>query len=251
MMGLTKSKKLAGTLAFVAGLFCASHLAFALSIEPLIVEMSTAGSGARTTLQIENPTAQQVPMEFHVRRIKLDRDGKVVDLGQADNNFLIIPDQPLLQPNTVQAIRVQWVGDIELSESQTYIIVAEQLPVVALDARQSGIQVVMNFSIIVNVAPPGSAGALEVVGTDVAPVNGKRLARVTLRNTGNRHIILGDGSVTLSSESWSVDLNKTSLRQTMGLGLLPPGTERVFVLGAEVPNSVTRYRAEFSGLNTN
>ncbi len=249
MMGQIESKKPIGMLILIGCLVCGSNMAAALSIEPLTVEMSTTGSGARTTLNIENNSAQPVPLQLRASRITLDKNGNRVDLG-SDDNFLIIPDQPLLPPNTAQSIRVQWVGEADIPESETYIISAEQLPV-ALDAVSSGIQVVMNYSVAVNVAPPGSTGVLEVVGTDIASVDGKRLASVTLKNSGNRHIFVSSGSVRLSANGWSVNLDKPALRKTMGLGLLLPSKERVFVLDAEVPSGVAQYTAEFSGLKIN
>jgi fimbrial chaperone protein len=249
MMGTIRLRKTQLLLTFIASLFCGSHMAAALSIEPLTMEMTTAGSGGRATLHIKNDSAQAVPIQLRVNRITLDKEGNRVDLG-VDDNFLIIPDQPLVPPNTEQSIRVQWVGDADIPESQTYIITAEQLPV-ELGAVNSGIQIVMSYAVAVNVAPAGASGALEVVGTDIASVDGRRLARVTVKNSGNRHIFVSSGTARLSGSGWSVDLDKPSLRKTMGLGLLLPGKERIFTLDADVPNGVSQYTAEFSGLKIN
>jgi hypothetical protein len=109
----------------------------------------------------------------------------------------------------------------------------------------------MSYAVAVNVAPAGASGALEVIGTDIASVDGRRLARVTVKNSGNRHIFVSSGTARLSASGWSVDLDKPSLRKTMGLGLLLPGKERIFTLDADVPSGINQYTAEFSGLKIN
>ena len=145
----------------LAGTVSAPDSAEAMKVRPLVLEMKSAGREARSTLQVINDGANQLPVEIVVYQMELDENGEQTTT-EAGDNWLIFPPQSMVPAGSSQTFRIQWVGDPEIPQSRSYIFSVNQVPV-QMPEGQSGVQVVFNFAAIVNLAPPRGESALELV----------------------------------------------------------------------------------------
>lgn len=229
-------------MACAAGFVLLASVASAMSVEPLLLDLSTVGKGARQSFKVTNDGGKPLPVEISTFRLELNGDGEQATRLD-EESFLIYPAQAMIAPGASQVFRVQWIGEPELAQSQSYRFSVAQVPV-KLPEGKSGIQIVMNFGITVNVAPPGGSSDIVVLGAE--PVTGKEGKRVTalrVKNPGNIHAYLQRSEIRLSGDGWSAALTSGQIAQTLGLGIVQPGKERRFILPVEVPANISRIEA--------
>lgn len=228
----------AATLAAIA----IAPAAKAMSVSPITLDMTTAGSTNRAQITVTNDGAKALPVEIIVSRLELDEKGAMTTRPAADE-FLIFPPQQLVPPGGTQNFRIQWVGDPQIPTSQSYVFSVNQVPV-RMPEGKSGMQVVFNFATIVNIAPPGGKADISVVNASVGNDDkGKPRPALTVKNPGNIHAKLTDATIKLSGGAWSETLSPEKLRQAMGLGLVQPGKTRRFILPVDMPDSVKQINA--------
>ncbi len=224
--------------------------ASAMSVTPLSVEMTASGTGNKSTIRVLNDSAAPIPVEIQVALATLNENGDSQS-NPASDQFLIFPAQAVIPAGGSQSFRVQWRGDPNLAESKTFVFSVNQLPV-NLSASNSGVQIVFNFSVIVNVAPLKGQSAIKLVAANIASdAKGVKRAVITVSNAGNRHALLGDGTIVLSSGAWTKTLTGGELRQMIGFGLVQPGKTRRFNLNVEIPPQLAKIDARVQYASTN
>jgi fimbrial chaperone protein len=210
----------------------------AMSVSPVQVEMTSAGSASRSQVTVRNSGTTPLPVETSLQALQLDAKG-VRTLSPAGEDFLVFPPQAMIPAGGTQVFRLQWVGDPALAKSQSYMFTVSEVPV-KFPKGQSKIQVVMGFGVVIDVAAAGVMPSLTVVSSKLAKdKQGNQRAVLIVENPTTTHALLPDGSISLSGEGWSKTLNSTQLRDTIGIGLVQPGMRRRFVLPVTVPASVT------------
>jgi len=226
----------------LAGAVSAPDAAKAMKVRPLVLDMKSVGREARSTLQVINDGANPLPVEIVIYRLELDENGEQTTT-EAGDNWLIFPPQAMVGAGSSQTFRIQWVGDPEIPESQSFIFSVNQVPV-QMPEGQSGVQVVFNFAAIVNIAPPRGAPALELVGAEVGTDDdGNRRPALTLRNPTNVHALASEATISVSGDGWSTTMTPRELDQKMGLGLVQPGKTRRLLIPVDVPDGVSRISA--------
>ena len=218
--------------------------ALSLSVTPVQLEFSSAGTASRGTIVVTNDSARPLPIELSVRRLSQEGDGGRIYSAGGEEDFLLLPPQALIAPGGSQVFRVQWVGEPMLAESQSYMIFVSQVPVKMPSAKGPAVQVVFNIGCMVNVAPPRGLPALEVTGAAVeTDRSGRRYPVITVRNPSRVHALLPQSTIRLSGAGWSRSLPPAELGSKIGIGLVQPGRQRTFVLPVELPHTVTRVEA--------
>ena len=122
----------------------------AMSVSPITLDLS-AGGKSSGQITVINDGAIALPVEIIISRMEMDESGKSTTKPAGDE-LLLFPPQALIAPGATQSFRVQWVGDPQIKQSQSYIFSVNQVPV-KMPKGTSGVQVVFNFATIVNVAP--------------------------------------------------------------------------------------------------
>lgn len=218
---------------------CPAH---SMTVTPVIVDMSTSGSGNHAQITVVNESAKVLPVEIVVSRIEVGESGEITSTPAGDE-FVLFPPQALVPAGATQNFRVQWVGAPQIKTSQSYIFSVNQVPV-KMPKGESGVQVVLNFSTIINVAPPGGQASINLVGASIGKDDqGKLRPALTVRNPGNAHAKLTDATITLSGGGWSQTFTPPQLRLLIGVGLLQPGKTRKFLLPVDLPAKVTQITA--------
>jgi fimbrial chaperone protein len=219
-----------------------SAIAQAMSVNPVVLELQAGGRAVKSSLSVNNDGAAPIPVELKISRLEIDENGK----GQtvpAQSDFLVFPPQATIAPGATQTFLVQWTGNPQITKSQSYIISVNQLPI-KFPKSQSGMQIVFNFGVVVNVAPASASSALELVNATVAKDgSGSLRPQLMFQNKGNRHASLSDSVITLTSGQWTETLTPLLLRQMLGVAVVQPGKKRRFIIPIDLPPQIKTINA--------
>lgn len=249
---------------------CISGVAYAMRVSPMVVEMTTAGSGSTARVEVQNLNPGNLTFETRITRIDYDADG-VQSETPADGDFLVFPPQGVLPQNARQVVRLQWVGGAELPASRAYYLSINQIPVQfapSTDPNSAGaqVQIVYHIKALVTVAPPKAAPKVEFVSAKPViippkPVPGSTeppkgagvpgLA-VTVRNTGTRYAMMAGATWTIDGtgadgKSRHLVLAGDALNRDIGAGYLAPLTGvRTFQVATDTPFANAPIKVRFS-----
>lgn len=157
---------------------------------PIQAEFRPSGSEAVQSFRVENPDAEPVAIEISIAKRTMNENGED-QLTPDEESFVVVPQQILLRPQQVQAIRVQYVGPAELAGEAAFRMVAEQVPLDAKSQESGGkLRLLVRYMASLYVAPAGARSllAVESVERAAAPDGSPRLALVMV-NRGNAHQI--------------------------------------------------------------
>ncbi|MBC2778759.1 fimbria/pilus periplasmic chaperone [Parasphingopyxis marina] len=246
-------------------LICAPAAANAARVSPMIVELEPVGSGSVARVELTNQGERNIPYEVRVMRGEIDEVGGL-SLTPADDEFLVFPPQTIVQANSQQVFRLQYVGEPELAQSEIYYMSIQQVPV-AFEEGVSQVQVVINYNVLVNVVPDGTAPAAVVESIEVTerlpevepedplaqpdeenqeqqtaqePAIPQPGLSVRVSNAGTRYFLAGmsDWSIAGTAEDGS-EYNRRftnqELTRVIGVGVVGPGRSRVFFVPTDVP----------------
>lgn len=223
----------------------------AMTVQPVVIDLKTAGRGMSQVITVENTFATPLPVELTIQQLELTSDG-VRLTGVDPGDLLVFPPQALIQPGQTQAFRVQYVGDPDLAASRHYYITVAQLPV-TLPEGQSAIQILYNFQVLVSIAPTGGEPKLTVtsasVGTDA---QGRPVPIVTVSNASPAHGYLSQGRLRIvekdasGQEIFRHTYSGPEIQQTMGFGLIGGNQTRQIRVPLELPSADGTVEATFT-----
>lgn len=213
-----------------------------MSVEPMLMDVTSLGKGAKQSFKVTNNGGKSLPVEITVTRVEFGPNGEQT-AHPAEDDFLIYPPLANIPKGGAQVFRVQWVGEPDIPASQTYRFAVSQLPV-KMPKEESGIQITMTFGVLVNVAPPQGSAELSVINAQAEKTpDGKRIAVLNVKNSGNKHGYLRQSTIALSGGGWSAQITPEEFAQKLGFGIVQPGKERRFLLPIEIPHNVSTIRA--------
>ena len=245
------SRKLAARIAALFALLGFSAALYAMTVQPVVIDLTTGGRGMSQVLTVENTFDKPLPVEIRIEELGLTPDG-VAATGRDPGELAVFPPQALIQPGQRQTFRVQYVGDPGLARSKHYYVTVAQLPV-QLTEGQSNIQLLYNFQVLVSVAPDGAKPALAVTKAEVAATpEGAPVAAVTVSNPSGAHGYLSRGRLRIvqydaaGKEVFRKALSGPEIQQTIGYGLVGAGQTRRVIVPVELPQQGGRVEAEFT-----
>jgi fimbrial chaperone protein len=235
--------------AFVAA-FGISGSVVAMTVQPIVVNLSTSGRGMTQVVTVENTFAAPLPVEIKVEELSLESDG-VKGTGKDSGDLLVFPVQAMIQPGQTQTFRMQYVGP-DLASSKHYYATVAQLPV-QLPQGQSAIQILYNFQVLVSVSPQGAKPDLKVAGAALGhDAAGKPVPIITLSNASNAHGYLSNGRLRIvqhdvaGKEVFRRTLSGPEIQQTIGFGLVGAGQTRKVQIPVELPQDGGSVEAQFT-----
>ncbi len=222
---------------FLFFLLFISQSSFAFNVNPRIVELSSVGKTSNGSLQVINDSKEPLPIEIVIYSAEVAEDGTASKTRTGDE-FLVFPPQSMIAAGATQNFKIKWVGAPDIKKSQHYIFSVNQIPVKPLATKDKKVEVVFNYSIIVNVRPEKGTSELNLIKTEIGK-DKKGILRpiLTIKNSKNIHARLSDASIHLSSGDWSKKLSSSHLAQTVGIGLVPAGKTRRFILKVDIPKT--------------
>ncbi len=237
--------------ALAAALLASSPLVQAETVQPVVVDLSSTGSGMSQTITVENTFTQPLPVELRVEELTFDQAG-LHGTGKDSGDLLIFPPQAIIQPGQTQSFRVQYIGDPALARSRHYYVTVAQLPV-QLPQGQSAIQILYNFQVLVSVRPSGAKPELKIAKSEVAlDEKGKPIAAITLTNDSPAHGYLSKGRLRIverdrsGKEVFRRTLAGPEIQQTVGFGLVGAGQTRRLLIPIQLPTSEGTIDAQFT-----
>lgn len=237
------ARPLLAALTLFGGLLASTAPSFALNVQPVVVDLQTAGRRTSAIVTLQNTFPDPVPVEVTVHPVRVV-DGELREAEDQDtDDILVFPSQATLGGNQSQAFRVQWIGEPKPGESQHFYVTIAQLPV-QMAGSQNTIQVLHRFKVLVSVGSAGEDASLKLVeakiGTDAA---GKPQPVVTIANDGPSYGYVASNRMTLiekrsdGSEAFRKTFEPEEIRETMGLGLVPAKASRVLPMNVELPDA--------------
>ena len=244
-------KKIALYAAAPLAIATAAATAYAMTVQPVIIDLSPSGRQMSAVVQVQNTFPTPLPVELRAQTADFE-NGTLKGLGGETDDLLIFPPQALIAPGRTQSFRVQWVGDPELAKSKHYYVTVAQLPV-KLPEGQSAVQVLYNFQVIVSVGVPGVKPAVAIESA-IITTTGDGQPRVTLNlvNPSNTYGYLSAGSLKVvqrdaaGKEIFSRTLTSTEIQQEIGFGLVGAGQSRQLLTPIVLPQAGGTLEAEFT-----
>jgi fimbrial chaperone protein len=227
---------------FVMSFFSPLAIANAMSVEPMVLDLASVGKQSTASLKVSNPSVSPLPVEINISRMEIGKDGQPIYKPAAED-FLIYPPQANIPAGAAQTFRIQWIGSPELAKSATYRFSVSQIPL-RMAKGQSGIQVTMSFGVVVSVSPLQAKAAVSVGSATAAKdKDGKSAVALNVKNAGNKQAYMRRAGLRLSAGNWSTKLSAYEVEQKVGLGIVQPGKERIFLIPLDVPPGVTQISA--------
>lgn len=228
---------------FVAA-FCAALLIFAgigfqaiaARVTPMVVTIKPSGPASVARLEISNPSDGAFPVEIQMFRGEISEMGEL-SLTAADEDFLVFPTQMVVPAKSQQALRIQYVGAPDLSQSVVYYAAVRQIPV-EMTGAESKVQLIVNFNVLVNVVPDGTRPDPHVEVLSTAVRDDVPGVEVRVSNKGNRYLSAGSVSWQISGsgvDGATSELSRTSadMAKAVGVGVVAPGKSRIFFVPTE------------------
>jgi fimbrial chaperone protein len=240
--------------AAMASLFIAWQAGKAMTVQPVVVDLSTAGRRMSQIVTVENSFANPLPVELRVEELMIDEKG-VHGTGKDPGDLLVFPPQAMIQPGQTQSFRVQFVGNPDLARSKHYYVTVAQLPV-KLPEGQSAIQILYNFQVLASVGPTGAKPQLRIQTTELARDDtGHSVPAITLSNDSPTYGYLSKGRLRIiekdaaGREVFRKTLAGPEIQQTIGFGLIGAGQTRRVIVPVELPSSEGSIDAQFTPEN--
>jgi len=223
----------------------------AITVKPLVVDLTTSGRGMSQVVSVENTSATAVPVQLTVQGLAVEA-GETHGTGKDPGELVAFPPQALIPPGQTQTFRIQYVGDPALARSKHYFVTVAQIPVKPRDGLSS-VQVVFNFRVLASVGPQGTKPALRVgsaaIGKNEA---GKPVPIVTVANDSNTYGYLSHGKLRLvekdasGREVFRQTLTGAEIQQQLGMGLITSRQARRFTLVGVLPLAEGTIEAKFT-----
>ncbi|MGB3805851.1 MAG: hypothetical protein WA936_01490 [Erythrobacter sp.] len=233
-------------------------------VSPMIVELEPTGRGSIARVDLVNDGLRDLPFEVQMMRGVITPEGSL-ELTPADAEFVVFPAQTLVESNSQQVFRIQYVGEGALDQSEVYYMAIRQIPV-GFDPGVSQIQMVVNFNVLVNVVPDGATPepVVRSVGFTTRSVPGprdpenpdiepepveQRGVEVDLGNSGNRYYLAGLSNWTITGrttggEAFSQTLEGDEASRLIGVGVVAPNANRIFFIPTEADLDESSLRIE-------
>ena len=224
---------------FVSGLLVCSGVAQAFQLSPIARVMTPKGKEAIAEFRLINDAQDPIAAEVKIMKRTMSADGQDT-LTDVTDEFSLFPAQTIISPSDIKMVRVQWLGNPDLTEESAYRIIAEQVPV-NLEQKSKGrsaqIQIMLKYIGSLYVRPEGLKSHLQVVTAKVGSNKAGKTLQLTVANKGKRHTLVKDVVLKVGE----IELKAEDLKGFAESNILA-GVERTY----QIP-----YPAKLGGANLN
>eukprot|EP00933_Yihiella_yeosuensis_P044070 TRINITY_DN39116_c0_g1_i3.p1 TRINITY_DN39116_c0_g1~~TRINITY_DN39116_c0_g1_i3.p1 ORF type:complete len:240 (+),score=12.40 TRINITY_DN39116_c0_g1_i3:699-1418(+) len=214
---------LAATIGLIASI---SAPANAYEVEPMRMTLDISNGTTSAVINVRNTREQALPIEIVMKRRIVHPDGRQ-EFVEANADFSIFPPLALVQPGQSQGVRISYIGDPAIADSEAYIAEVQEVPVTSDDF--TGVVFAYNFGVAVYVTAP-EARAEVAVGEVSRTERGVEFQAV---NSGSGYAMLGDLDVRVSIDGQSVTIPAERIIDLVENPIIPPHTTRNFHLALE------------------
>lgn len=201
--------------------------AWAFKLTPMKMTLAPSGREANGVFTVSNDSNDTLAVDVHVLSRNITEDGVEVN-EVVDNQFMVFPPQFALKPNSVQTIRVRWLGREPVKKELAFRLVAEQLPVSLSREANGGVElnVALRYLAAVYVRPKGASPDVSLaVVADTA--SSEPHIELLFDNSGTRHVFMENLSVDLTCGGETVGLSNGWVERVAGENLLAGARRRI------------------------
>lgn len=159
-----------------------SLLAHGYEVSPMYLELEDKGRNSQGSYTIINPEEYPIAVEANVFKMERDSDN-VETLTPADDEFLVLPPQAIVNAEQSQLFRVRYIPKMPLDKTSTYRVIFTQLELEDEQDEGSNVSMVIEFATLVFISPTGS--------TPEASLTLSSDRSLIVENRGNRVLNLG------------------------------------------------------------
>jgi len=199
----------------------------AFTLEPMSTLLAPSGAGSVATFRIKNDGSERVAVRLEVLSRGLSPEGKETNEA-AGSLFVVYPARVLIEPGATAVAKLQWKGPQKPDSELPFRLLAEQVSVDPAPDASSGIKMRFRYLASVYVGSGGFAPKLEAKVEGAAGPKGEKGFLVELRNSGTRHIVDRDASVTLAGADGLV-IGAEELGELGGANYLPGSSRKLFI----------------------
>ncbi|WP_261818051.1 fimbrial biogenesis chaperone [Vibrio gallicus] len=204
--------------------------AWAYQVTPMYLEMEYVGRKAQSSYQVTNNTSQPVMLDVLVHKVSIDPETNQEISTAADEDFLILPPQAMVAPNTIRRFRVRYLGEGQVDSTQTYRVMFEQLQTNDGNETASQVKFLFNFSTVVFVSPTQDK-CTRTLNAQVDSPN------IVLVNKGNCVINIGQARLTFAVGDEETESTWSGLELENSSNYLIPKVTKKYVLPKELQGS--------------
>ncbi|MEZ9368835.1 hypothetical protein AB4140_08425 [Shewanella sp. 10N.286.51.B2] len=183
---------------------------YGIEISPMVTALSIDSRANYQQFLITNNSNLTLPVEIDVNEIEfnpLASGASYKVISETSTDLLVFPPATVLAPGAVQSVRVQWLGQDTLANSQSYFIRFSQPQLVDDSASKSGVKIFVHFNAAVHVSSSKQQPQLVIntssiqhqiinIDTDYSlqkkQQNTSSLLKFTVDNIGNKYATLND-----------------------------------------------------------
>ncbi len=210
-------------LAAVLGLITTAGVAFAYEVEPMRLILDLGQGRTSAVINIRNTRETELPVEIVMKRRIIHPDGSqefVVD----EDSFSIFPPLALVAPGEAQAVRISYIGDPTVQDSQAFIAEVQEVPVTR--DGFTGVVFAYNFGVAVYVRANEAQA-------NVAVSNAERTEtglNFSLTNSGTDFAMLGELDLRIEADGQTVRIGADQVAEVIENPIIPPHSTRDFHL---------------------
>lgn len=185
----------------------------------------TPESGERSAVfSIINDGVNPIAIQASVSKREMDETGKEKN-SDVEEKFMIFPDQLIVKPGEKRAIKVSSLEVNAINVEEAYRFVAEQLPIDLKEKKdeKTNIKILLKYRAAFYLSPKKGKGVPSLISYSL----NKNKLKLTIKNTGNKHILLRDHFIQLTIGKEKYDLNENEMQGLFGENVLA-GNIRVF-----------------------
>lgn len=228
-------------------------------VSPMVLDLEPTVRELIARVELTNDAQRDTAYEVQMMRGDISPEGALA-LTPADEEFIVFPPQAIVEAQSQQVFRLQYVGEDALDRSQVFYLSIKQIPV-AFDEGQNQVQVVINYNVLVNVVPDGAEpvatirsaaflerpielddpSELDDQSEQDAPaiIPTEKGILIDLGNDGTRYFFAGrsDWSITgttVVGEPFAQSYTGDEMSGFIGTGVVGPGKNRIFFVPTEV-----------------
>ncbi|MFT5706406.1 MAG: P pilus assembly chaperone PapD [Oceanospirillaceae bacterium] len=175
-----------------------------IEISPMVTALSIDSSPNYQQFVVKNNSNVTLPVEIDINRIQFNAmaDGASYQvIPETSSDLLVFPPAIILAPGAVQSVRVQWLREERLVESQSYFIRFSQPQLQTETAKKSGVKIFVHFNAAVHVSARDLEPILVINESSIAqkvPVNeigqasDSAVLHFSIENEGSKYANLSD-----------------------------------------------------------
>jgi len=165
------------------------------NISPLSQSISTKQKSASYTL--ENLTTRKAAYAVKVSTRTLNSAGE--EIREETKEIRVFPSKIILEPQQKKRIKVIYLGKRNIAQEKAFRVVFMQLDRDVTESEQQALNAKFNFHTAFYVTPKNATANL-----DANLTQGSKGPQLALSNRGNKHIILQDWKLRLTSGEQSI-----------------------------------------------